>query len=139
MNKYAIGIDPDVAKSGVALWNKQTRKYEEITSLNFFDLMEYLNKYKDTATVYLEAGWENKKSNWHYSKNAFVAQRIAKNVGENHRAGKLILEYLIRMNIKHCLLVPKTKKIDAKTFENLTGIKERNQDKRDAAMLVFER
>jgi len=139
LREYYIGIDPDCIKSGVALWNSKLKKYEFIKALKFFDLLELINEYKDTAMVVLEAGWMNKKNNWHLSQNQFTAQRIAKNVGENHKVGKLIAEYLERIKIEHLLVVPKQKKISYELFLKYTGIKEKNQDKRDAAMLVLGR
>ena len=86
--------------------------------------------------VIIEAGWLNKKSNWHGAKNNFIATRIAKNVGSNHQVGKLFAEYCEINNIPFELKIPKQSKITKENFNKMFNTKLRNQDIIDAAMLV---
>ena len=87
-----IGIDPDVKKSGVAINDKSTGI---ITSFSF-PFPELLDFLKDVstrfdATIYVEASWLIKKSNFHGG-NTRVSSLIAKHVGRNHQTGILIVE-----------------------------------------------
>lgn len=137
-NNIYIGIDPDVDKSGVAIWNK-TDKSLKLFALDFFDTIFTIDTHQPHCTVVIEAGWLNKKSNYHQSQGA-RAERIAKNVGENHAIGKLFEKYCIRNKYRYELIQPKRSKVTADYFSKLTGITDRtNQEKRDAAMLVINR
>lgn len=137
--RYRIGLDPDIDKSGVAVWDTQKKCFVSIEVMEFFDLLEMLSKAENSG-VHLEAAWLHAKSNWHASKDIYIASRIAKNVGANHQIGKLIETYCIRNKIPHQLHKPESKKLDAETFKKLTGWKGyTNSEKRDAAMLVFGR
>lgn len=132
-----IGIDPDVSKSGFAVWNTETKKFEVVTAMPFFDLLDELITYSTNCHVILEAGWLNKKSNYHFSKSHAIGQRIAKNVGSNHQVGKLIEEYLKRLSMPYTLQQPKRSKTTADEFLSITGVKVKNQDTIDACMLVY--
>jgi hypothetical protein len=136
--KY-IGIDPDIDKNGVAIWDSEKKQFDSIAVLDFWDLISVFIDLKFWAYethVIIEAGWLIKKSNWHGGRGV-MAQRIAKNVGMNHQVGILLAEYCERYDIPYELVKPKGK-IKADTFKKLTGWPERtNQEKRDAAMLVF--
>jgi hypothetical protein len=129
-----IGIDPDIEKCGYAVWDKSDKSIE-CRTLNIAELIADLKLYMVPVYVVLEAGWLISKSNWH-GKSGVVAQRIAKNVGENHAAGKIIEQFLKYHNFSYTLVKPKGK-VDSKTFEKITGIKRSNQDVRDAVMLVY--
>jgi len=130
-----LGIDPDVDKSGVAIWNTETKKFKLLKALDFFDVLALL-KTKQSDMVIIEAGWLIKKSNFHFAKNKIIGERIAKNVGANHQIGKLIEKFCIRENITYRLIKPKGK-ITSYQFEKLTKNKIKNQDIIDSAMLVF--
>lgn len=134
-----IGIDPDVEKSGFALING---KDYELLNLTFFELFEKLKTLKkDKLKVYVECGYLN-KSNWHTKRNgsAAVNAQIGQRTGANHEVAKKILEMCVYLEIEHYAIRPTARKIDSKTFQALTKIKERtNQEKRDAFMLVFGR
>ena len=87
-----IGIDPDVKKSGVAINDKSTG----IISASSFYFPELLDFLKDVSakfdtTIYVEASWLIKKSNFHGG-NTRVSSLIAKHVGRNHQTGILIVE-----------------------------------------------
>jgi len=135
-----VGIDPDVHKSGLAVW-KPNEKELDTYAVSFWELIDklkyYHNAYDDELVVILEAGWLNKKSNYHYAQNRNVSERIAKNVGANHQVGKLIEEYLRRNGIAYRLYKPKNKKWSKQEVENVFGLKIKNQDVIDAVILVI--
>lgn len=141
-----IGIDPDLEKNGYALMVND--KIVALDNLPFFDLCERLRVHNQKSTrlmVVIEGGWLIKKSNWHRAKGltaehqAAKSQRIAKNVGENHAAGKLIVAWCERMKIPHEIVKPKGK-VDQDHFRKLTGwVGRTNQEQRDAALLIWGR
>jgi hypothetical protein len=141
-----IGIDPDVDKSGIAVYNTIT-KQAVVFSMSFFDLYEFL-KTEKSDLIKIEAGWLNKKSNWHnsyYSKkagcivnnNSSVNQKIAQRVGANHEVGRKIASMCDHLEKKYELVIPRKSKTNSAFFKKLTGIKKSTQDERDACMLVF--
>lgn len=94
-----VGIDPDANESGVAIYNKKTKKLTK-ESLSFPEMMDKLDelfylKHKLDILIVVEAGWLIKKSNFH-GKQGGRAERIAKNVGSNHQVGKNIIEMCLR-------------------------------------------
>ena len=131
-----LGIDPDVNKNGVALWNTKTEKFELLKALDLFKLIDYLSTNKPDFII-LEAGWLYSKSNWHKSKNKFTAQCIAKKVGMNHQSGKTIEKFLKKGKYNYKLQKPKGK-ITSDYFFKISGEKVKNQDIIDAAMLVYK-
>lgn len=143
-----IGIDPDVAKSGVAFLNAETREIE-LYSLTFTQLMQKLVRWraegKDTVVV-VEAGWLN-KGNWHirFRDNKGQACMKGYQVGRNHEAGKKIIEVAQFFGFEVIEQRPLRKcwkgadrKITAEELEQLTGYSKRSsQDSRDAALLCL--
>jgi len=137
-----IGIDPDVDKSGFAAWDGN--QFVELDNMVFWEIIDalanYSTLYQRRLRVMIEAGWLNKKSNYHYAKNKSTGERIAKNVGSNHQVGKLLAEYCDTNNINFELIRPTNKKLDSISFKQLTGYsKQTNPEKRDAGMLVWGR
>ena len=138
-----IGIDPDVDKSGYAVWDSDQKEFNMLIAASFFDVIADIqlthNAFKTVVCV--EASWLIKKSNWHgkEKQSKAVGEKIAKAVGANHQVGKLIVEWCKRNNIK-CIEVKPMGKKKADEFKRLTGLTGRtNSEKRDAAMLVFGR
>ena len=137
--RFRIGIDPDLKKSGVALISNkpfQCQKVVLVSTLSFFETIDYIRASKekfDNLIVMIEAGWLNKKSNYHNAFNKEIAGRIGKNVGENHAIGKLLEEFCQIHNIEYKLIKPNTKKWDAKLFKQITKWEGRtNAEMRDA-------
>lgn len=135
--KIFIGIDPDIVKSGYAVYDKSDKSLQ-IYNKTFPEILEDFAAWNCPIHVVIEAGWHIKKSNWHKAQGNYVREKIAKNVGENHAVGKLLAEYCQYNNISYELVKPKGK-VNSKYFEKLTGIKRSNPETRDAAMLVFGR
>jgi len=139
-----VGIDPDINKSGFAITIDGA--LVRVEARTFFDLCEILNSAKNIARdvgamlmVTIEAGWLIKKQNWHPAQGGGVRDKIAKNIGENHAAGKLIARWCDEAGIPY-ELVPPRGKVKSARFKRLTGWNKRaNQDMRDAAMLIWGR
>ena len=137
-----IGIDPDVTKSGFAVWHKPLKRFPSIEALTLPEMLDELHSLRDNiAIVVVEAGFLN-KGNRHTFKGQSVAAaaKTGENVGRNHQRGMDIVEILEWMKIPYRLQKPSTKnswKNDEKIFQKMTGVKGGNPEKRDAAMLVF--
>lgn len=144
-----VAIDPDCAKSGVAVYDTSTRTLEA-TCLTFPRLLECLmldSGGDDPPVVIVEAGWQS-ASNWHLMGHdtRAVAAHKGYSVGRNHQTGMLIVEWCRDAGIEVYEVKPlakhwsgKDRKITQAELERLTGIKGRmNQDARDAALLCWE-
>ena len=131
-----IGIDPDIDKCGYAVWDSDTKELE-VYNLTFAQIIDDFNSWNVDFEVHIEAGWLNKKSNFHKMQGSFIREKVAKNVGENQAVGKLLAQYCEHNYIPYKLIKPKGK-INDEMFKKITGYKGRsNQEQRDAAMLVF--
>jgi len=145
--RYLIAVDPDVDKSGVAVLNVATQRIE-VLSMTFPELLDYLCNAKvlsPNLKLYVEAGWLNKKSNFH-GQTGNRGQRVAKNVGANHQVGKLIIEMAKHYKIDVSQVPPLRKcwkgkdgKITQEEIEYfIPGFPKRtNQDSRDSALLAW--
>lgn len=133
-----VGIDPDLEKSGVAVIEHGVQGIR-VKTAPFHEIVTHLTSVKEhVKAVYIEAGWLNRRSNWHKASTTSKACKIAKNVGENHAAGKLLAKSLESVGIKVILVRPSNTKLKAEQFQRLTNIKARlNQDQRDAVMLIW--
>mgnify|MGYP000335375459 CR=1 FL=1 len=134
-----IGIDPDVDKSGFAVWDSRNRTFKEIETYGFFDLIQKMNSFDSEIQVVIEAGWLISKSNFHGRKGQpkSVGEKIAKSVGANHQVGKLFVEWCRFNNIRFREIKPQGK-INSVDFKRLTGWPKRtNSEQRDSAMLIF--
>jgi len=132
-----IGIDPDVTKSGIAI---KRGGVLEVSTMSFFDLLNTLKAIANSnVLVRIEAGWLNKKSNFHGNKaqSKVVGERIAAKVGANHEVGKKIVEMCEYVGVAYELGRPMTSKWTPQYFERITGIKTRNQECVDAAVLIL--
>lgn len=85
--REVIAIDPDVGRSGVAVWKDNKI---DIFNLSFPELLDFLQE-RTGAKVIVEAGWLNKKSNFHGGKGG-IGQKIANGVGRNAEVGRKIIE-----------------------------------------------
>lgn len=148
---YIVGIDPDVDKNGVCLLNVKRRTIT-IQNLSLVSLLDYLKEIQTesqkesfTYIVVVEAGWLNRKSCFHYAVGKGV-QRIAKNVGANHQAGKQIIELCRHYGINVTEQKPyvkcwggRDKKITHKELLYFidTLPKTTNQESRDATLLAW--
>lgn len=133
-----VGIDPDLVKSGVAILSDDSL---ELKNLSFPETVDLFRTQQEKITkVVIEAGWLNKKSNLHarYAQSKTAGERIAKNVGENHATGKLLVEMAKHLNLTVIEVRPTNSKKKADEFKRITGFVGRtNQEVRDAAMLIW--
>lgn len=140
-SKFIIGIDPDVEKSGVAI---QKDGNIEVKTLSFFEIYDYLKFYQfriEKPIVYIECGYLN-KSNWHVNSttNNRVSGQIGQRTGANHEVAKKLCEMCEYLGLEHIKIKPTSRKLDAKTFKQITGITSiLNQDQRDSVMLIYGR
>ena len=63
-DKFLIGIDPDVDKSGVAIIDGNNVTLDNLTFFKLFDYLKFYKEKERKPTVYVECGFLN-KSNWH--------------------------------------------------------------------------
>ena len=137
-----IGVDPDVDRNGVAIWDKRCHSFSFVGNMRIFELLDKIQEISDSGEpllVVIEAGWMINKSNFHGRKgqSKSVGEKIAKSVGANHQVGKVVEEYCCVNNINYKLIKPQGKK-NAAEFKRITGWQGRtNSEMRDAAMLVF--
>lgn len=132
-----IGIDPDLAKSGVAILSDSL----ELKTMTFAETVDLFRSQQDQIKkVVIEAGWLNVKSNMHgrYGQSKSAGERIAKNVGENHATGKLLVEMAKSFRLNVIEVRPTRAKKNAEEFRRITGYVGRtNQEVRDAGMLIW--
>lgn len=135
--KLIIGIDPDLDKSGVAILGDSL----ELKNMTFPEVVElFRNEQDNIKKVVIEAGWLNKKSNFHgaYGQSKAKGEAIARNVGENHATGKLLDVMASSFGIATVLVRPTKTKLNAEQFNRLTGWQGRtNQEARDAGVLIW--
>lgn len=139
--KFMIGIDPDVDKSGVAFLNGDQLQLDNLT---FFQLFDYFKEMKDKypmIEVYVECGYLN-ASNWHKKVNASASinSKIGERTGANFETAKKIVEMCEYLKIAHHKIKPTKSKISNDYFKQITGYTGKtNQEQRDAFMLIFGR
>ncbi|MDR1122042.1 MAG: hypothetical protein LBM08_14145 [Dysgonamonadaceae bacterium] len=135
-----IGIDPDLERSGVAIWIASGKIFD-LRNLSFWQLFDFMRAHADRIRVVrVEAGWLNKKSNFHSraGQTKTEGEAIARNVGENHAIAKIICQMCVYLQLQYEEVQQKAHKLDRDTFRVITGYKGRtNQETRDAAMLVY--
>lgn len=146
MRNLIIGIDSDVDKNGVAIYNQDNGNFE-VCSLSFFGLFDYLKDMDfHVKLVVIEAGWMNagnyhKKSKFTAANNANIGQRV----GANFEVSKKIAEMCGYLQIPYKEINPllkhwkgPDKKITSKEFNNVSGITCRtNQEERDAGLICL--
>lgn len=152
VNYLIIGIDPDIHKSGIALyWKEKGKRHLTLENWKFFELYDFLyNNQEIIKYGVVEAGYLNSKSNFRDSKaNARASSRIGKNVGSNHECARKIIEMFEYLEIPVYPVKPLKlvwgkdgkSKISHKEFVKFTGIefKSTNSEQRDAGLLVWGR
>lgn len=146
---HLVGIDPDLDKSGVAIWSLLERKIISYGTDTFYGILTDLPQsgYLSTNTgIIIEAGWLNKISNYHKldaskgeNYRRAVGESIARKVGENHATGKLLAHCFKCMGYAVTLVRPVQHKWDAMDLKRFTGVEAKNQEVIDAIRLVYGR
>jgi len=142
MNKhrYIIGIDCGV-KNGFAVYDSKERCIIELTTYKMYEVLFKLQSMigkEDSVHVRIENPntWIDYK---HLSVKAVSARK--QGAGSVKRSYQVIEEFLIdkgvsfdAVSLRSCM-----KKVNAETFQRVTGIKQRtNEHERDACMLVWK-
>lgn len=125
--RYVIGIDPDVDKCGFAVW--AGRGFIDVKPLPVPQLIEAILSIRssleaeDSLIVHLEAGYLNKKSNYHDAFRqrcgARVAEKVAGDVGRNHGVGIVLRQFMEHYGIDHRLVKPSKTLGDSKAKAKL--------------------
>lgn len=134
-----IGIDPDVDLVGYARLDHGGLK---VCRISFFDLIDFflvlhnLTDLRDKVLIKIEAGWLNSTANYRKGGNPKVREEIARKVGRNHQVGILLAEACERYKLDYELIKPTVTKTTPAMFYKITGIKTKDQEMIDAAMLI---
>lgn len=135
-----IGIDPDSAKHGVAVYVDS--KLVDLCALTLFECMQLMDKYPGSLWVVEEVT----KNNFVYARNDQKNKALQAQVGRSIGKCQQSMVELVRMlEIKgiEIVLIPPTKNNwakDKEKFERLTGwTKRSNVDTRSAAYFGFLR
>lgn len=146
------GIDPDIDKSGLAILNPQTRKFEYIGAVKMTQIPNILCDFLASGwvrriEVFVEAAWLLGSVNWHGTRGdrKGVSVRKGYDVGRNHQRGRDIVE-MLEPYFRIVREVPplrkcwsgRDRKITAEEFASITGHKGRtNQEARDAGIIAW--
>ncbi len=141
------GIDP---WRGIAVWDSSKKHFAVIRTMKkFWDLMHFLNillriKQRDNYVyVWVEAPHENRFLYAKRTQSGIVRDNIAINIGENHFAAKLIIQWCQLYGLPVTPVKPTKNtitKISSSQFKTITGYTGMTSEHgRDAAMLVYDR
>lgn len=157
MKRFIAGIDPDLQNSGIAIWDRTEKNWVRVSCGAIEDLIDYLVSIQlivpefnpDNTTIYLEAGWKNDKSNFRHGFKSNIHEKITMNVGENHATSKIIGRLLRKAGWEVVEIAPLGKgkgflkglkgwtPAGKKYIEERSGLKNLNDEKRDAAYIVM--
>ncbi|MFA5307508.1 MAG: hypothetical protein WC365_08725 [Candidatus Babeliales bacterium] len=147
MKTLLIGIDPDVDKSGFCAYRTDLGQITQLTTFDLCDtfrwILDYQNDSKDLGfdlIVLVEAGWNN-KTNFHVrgSDSAWKSASIGAKTGENYAIGKQIIKFCEKHEIEVIAVTPKSHKVNAEYFKEMTKwAKRTNQEMRDAYRVITE-
>ncbi|WP_080057158.1 hypothetical protein [Spirosoma aerolatum] len=150
-----IGIDPDIDKSGWAVWSRSQNRFIEVLPLPFWKFIDKATAYAPGSALFvLDAGWLNEKVNYHaiklplHLKNASeavkakyvaaVREKVARDVGLNAGVGLSMLNFLQANHHEVRPIKPTMHKWDAEMIARQTGYKgQSNPETRDAMRLAW--
>lgn len=138
--KYVIGIDAGV-KSGLAIYNRQTKKIIYRKTATFWLVYEFVKTFEALANMLIIV--ETPKKNFVYSRNAKLGigavTKIAFNSGENNRESSLLVEGFEALGFEVRQVTPTAAKWSAADLKRYTGITEcSNSHERDAISLCWQ-
>ncbi len=149
--KYMIGIDAG-RHTGVCVINNESKQIIKIITIDFwrafFMIVQEFKPENCIAIVEapkmnfgLFAKFDNDPNLSNAAKGAAnrTREKIARDIGGNGREAELFAEGLMLYGFEAVSVRPKTKKLDQKQFEHLTGYKINvSEHARDAAKLCLE-
>lgn len=151
-----VGIDPDLVKSGYAVWSKKEKRIIEYGTYSLPEMIEQRVKPLiathgiDKVKFLVEAGWINVKSNFRLvGVKSEMSDKVSKDVGQNQGTGKQIVAYLEYLGCNVSIVKPTLKGGDKKgssytpqgkrNFEKTYGFKvgQINDEERDAIAVCY--
>ncbi len=133
--RYIIGIDPGT-NTGVAIWDRTDKKFLKIATMDILGAVDTIKKSKeDWEDIFVRIEDPHQRK-WFGPRSRAKMQ----GAGSVKRDFKIIRDFLTRNGIPFHAYHPKDvrTKVDAKTFQDLTGYTGRTSSHaRDAAMAVF--
>lgn len=133
--KILIGIDPGV-KTGIAVWDVDGQRFKYLKTCDIIeamDIVRLLNAGEDIEVWFEDA----RLRKWFGSKGREALQ----GAGSIKRDCSIWESHLKKEGIKFKAIPPShnVTKVNAKSFERMTGISDRTSEhSRDAAMLVYQ-
>jgi hypothetical protein len=136
--RYIIGIDPDLHKSGIAIYDRSEIKLIMCMTFSIWQLFDFLmdfeNENKDNILIRLE--YSNSTNTWHLG-----GRGSSLNVGKNQAVAIIIKEFLEFHQILYELIPPSGYSRffnDKNLFKKTTKwIKSTNKDARAAAAMIW--
>lgn len=137
-----IGIDAG-RKTGVALWDAARQKFNRVSTLDFWGLINLLDQYREIGTDFFRVVIENPNLNKptfaRKGETRQMGMKRSQDVGRNKEQSFLIMEYCKNHKIPFTDIRPTQTKWSSETFKRLTGYTGRtNEHTRDAARLVWK-
>lgn len=133
---YCIGIDTGV-DTGIAVWDRKTRKLTSVKTTSIHRAMETVLKMYKLDNCILVRVEDARQRKW-YGEN--VGKERLKGAGSVERDAKIWEDFLRDWGISFDMVAPKDNKtkMDKNVFKRRTGYaKQTSVHGRDAAMLVF--
>lgn len=101
-HRYIAGLDPDISKNAIAIWDRQDSKWIDVRGVPFEDMLHYFSFLPNThaainrenTVIYVEAGWKNQITNFHRGYKSNASEKIAMNIGMNHAVSMLTARVL---------------------------------------------
>lgn len=133
--KLFLGCDPDVYKSGLAVWDK---KNLQLFSYDFTDLLNTILSYHQQfdIVVKLEAGWLL-KGNWHKGGSKLSGNAVGRNAEIGRQIEKFCIKHQIRYNLVKPLGYSSWKHERFCTYTKWPVNKKTNPETRVAGLLVY--
>ena len=132
---YIIGIDPDLHKSGLAIYDTNKKSLVTCEAAEMWYLFECLYIYNDLS-VLIRLEYPSNTNTWHRG-----GKGAALNVGKNQAVAIIIKEFLDSIGANYELIAPAgySKLFDnEETFKRTTGwILRTNKDARAAAAMCW--
>ena len=137
-----IGIDPG-RNTGVAIWDGPRQQFNKLTTLDFWGVIELIDRYKKVGTDYFKIVIENpglnKPTFARKGESVKLAMNRSQKVGRNKEQAYLIIGYCKLHKIDFTEVRPTQTKWNADPFRRLTKYRgSTNEHNRDAARLVWK-
>lgn len=136
--RFAIGIDPGT-KTGVAVWDRESREFKEVRTLEILEAVELLKSYwagNEESPVFVRIEDPNQRK-W-FGNSGREKLQGAGSVKRDFKIFKTLLE---KEKIPYQACSPKDlrTKVKAELFQKITGYQGKTSEHaRDAALMVFQ-